>query len=101
MPAPRLCLCAVCGGRGSDCYPAMAGGGTRRAHWLHVWRLTIAFVVTLRRVLWPWCACVFGCRRVAVACLQADNSFGAEGAKAVAPELGKLTQLQTLSLAGE
>ena len=45
--------------------------------------------------------CVFGCRRVAVACLQAGNELGAEGAKAVAPELGKLTQLQTLDLGRE
>ena len=43
------------------------------------------------------CACV----GVAVVCVQADNEFGAEGAKALAPELGKLTQLQTLDLGGE
>ena len=32
---------------------------------------------------------------------QADNKLGAEGAKSLAPELGKLTQLQTLNLSGE
>ena len=72
--------------------------GTPRAHWLHLWRLTRACVVTLRRVLRLWCASVFDCRRVAVVCLQAGTRLGAEGAKALAPELGKLTQLQTLDL---
>ena len=38
---------------------------------------------------------------MAVVCLQADNKLDAEGAKALAPELGKLTQLQTLNLSGD
>ena len=46
-------------------------------------------------------ASVFGCGGVAAVCLQADNEVGAEGAKALAPELGKLRQLQTLNLEGE
>ena len=32
--------------------------------------------------------------------LQAGNKVGAEGAKALAPELGNLTQLHTLDLGG-
>ena len=47
------------------------------------------------------CMCVVGCGGVAAAWLQAGNFMGAEGAKALAPELGKLTQLQTLHLNGE
>lgn len=31
----------------------------------------------------------------------ADNELGAQGAAALAPELGKLTGLQTLNVAGE
>ena len=31
----------------------------------------------------------------------ADNDLGTQGAQALAPELGKLTQLQTLNLEGE
>ena len=46
-------------------------------------------------------AFVFGCGGVAVACLQADNKLRAAGAKALAPELGKLTQLQTVNLSGD
>ena len=38
---------------------------------------------------------------MAVVCLQAANELGAEGAKVLAPELGKLTQLQTLNFAGD
>ena len=72
MPAPRLCLCAVCGGSASDCYPALAGGGTFCAHWLHVWRLTmcvwsrrVVFCdhdvrVCLIAVVWLWRACKQG-----------------------------------------
>lgn len=33
--------------------------------------------------------------------LQSDNELGAEGAKALAPEVGKLTKLRTLSLEGD
>ena len=38
---------------------------------------------------------------VAVVWLHADNKLGAEGAKVLAPELGKLMQLQTLDLRGD
>ena len=41
------------------------------------------------------------CGGVGAVCLQAVNELGAEGAKALAPELGKLTQLQTLNLESE
>ena len=34
-------------------------------------------------------------------CLQVGTGLGAEGAKALAPELGKLTQLQALDLRGD
>ena len=36
-----------------------------------------------------------------MACLQAVNKLGTEGAKALAPELGKLMQLQALNLESE
>ena len=70
---------------------ALAVCGTPRAHWFHLWRLTGACVVTSCSVT-VMCICDN---------LQADNRVGVEGAKALAPELGKLTQLQTLNLKGE
>ena len=41
-----------------------------------------------------------GCTTASLACRQAAVSLHAEGATALAPELGKWTQLQTLNLKG-
>ena len=41
------------------------------------------------------------CWVVVCVCVCSDNELGAEGAKALAPSVAKLTQLQTLDLGGE
>ena len=100
-----LCLCGVCGGRASE--SLLSGTG-----WLwHTPCSVVAYVtfddcvcgyVSLCSVT-VMCICVWlpSCGCAAVVWLQAGNKLGAEGAKALAPELGKLTQLQTLNLRGE
>ena len=71
----------------------------KRTHWLHdAWRLLVVCGAACSMTVLRTCV-VNG--RVAVAWVQADSELGAEGGKALAPELGKLTQLQTLDLGCE
>ena len=66
---------------------------------MHLWCLVCVCGDDASRCVTMMCICVLlrWCGHTVV-CLQPGNELGAEGAKALAPELGKLTQLQTLNL---
>ena len=88
---PLLSLCAVCLEVPVAAFAALA-------HWCSLVVIDDTCEVTRGPMT---CICVIGCGCVAVAWLQTDNMLGAEGAKALVPELVKLTQLQMLHLESE